>query len=284
MPEAQVQQERVESEESKAVVLGKQLQQLRKSRGYSIEDVAGQLYLDSSMITALEAGDYSKVPSPAYIKGYIRNYIKIFNAMSEFETFNLYDSNTESIKNIKVSNSLEKFNVPVKKIAYKKILALFILISIVFVLYQLEVQFGIFKKIDFASVSKVEVAETAVENEKILNSDTVVDVASSKNPVTINSDNIIKLSESKSTEHLTYNHLDSIRLQFSHDSWTQIKDAAGKKLISRLVKTGEELNFSGKLPFTVTLGDSRAVKIQVNGNDFKQSNYNKKQISHFVIN
>jgi len=43
------------------------------------------------------------------------------------------------------------------------------------------------------------------------------------------------------------------------------------------------LKFRGKLPFTVTLGNSKAVKISVNGNIFNQSKYTKKEITHFVI-
>ncbi len=282
MLETEVLEERVESEESKAIVLGKKLQQLRESRGYSIEDVAGQLYLDCSMITALESGDYDKIPSPAYVKGYIRNFIKIFNAMPEFKSFNLYDSDSESIKNIKTSNLSETFNVPVKKIAYTKLLALFIVLGVIFGIYQLEVQFNILSKIKNVSPSTMTVAEESSVNNEVTSNQDVGNIVTEKNSANLISSNVSSAIEP--TKHVTYNHLDSIKLQFSHDSWTQIKDADGKKLISRLVKMGEELNFSGKLPFTVTLGDSRAVKIQVNDNDFKQSNYNKKQISHFVIN
>lgn len=56
-----------------------------------------------------------------------------------------------------------------------------------------------------------------------------------------------------------------LHMQFDGTSWTEVKDAAGKVLISGLVEAGSNQVLDGRPPFVVFLGNAPAVRIRFNG-------------------
>jgi len=69
---------------------GAQLASLRLQKGYSTDYVAGKLHLRVRIIELLEADDYTNMPEPVFIKGYIRAYAKLLELQPDplLETFN----------------------------------------------------------------------------------------------------------------------------------------------------------------------------------------------------
>jgi cytoskeleton protein RodZ len=63
---------------------------------------------------------------------------------------------------------------------------------------------------------------------------------------------------------------DDIRLSvtFVGDCWTEITDAAGRRLFFQLGRSGRTVNVSGQAPLTVLFGDADNVDLRVNGEDF----------------
>jgi cytoskeletal protein RodZ len=59
--------------------LGEQLKNARENAGLSIQDVANSLKLSPTLVSALENDDYSPLPEPVFVHGYIRNYANIVN-------------------------------------------------------------------------------------------------------------------------------------------------------------------------------------------------------------
>jgi cytoskeleton protein RodZ len=53
---------------------GARLRAERERRGQAVGDIAAQLRLDGSVIQALEADDYDRLPAAIFVKGYIRSY------------------------------------------------------------------------------------------------------------------------------------------------------------------------------------------------------------------
>lgn len=56
---------------------GIQLAAMRQQKGYTIEYVASKLHLRVHIIERLEKGDFSLLPEPVFIKGYLRAYAKL---------------------------------------------------------------------------------------------------------------------------------------------------------------------------------------------------------------
>lgn len=57
----------------------------------------------------------------------------------------------------------------------------------------------------------------------------------------------------------------SMQLQFTGTSWTEVKDATGKLLLSGLIESGNTQSIDGRPPFEVFLGNAPVVKITFNG-------------------
>jgi len=56
---------------------GQRLRQLREQKHLTIQNVADKLYLDNSVIQALENDSYEALPPPIFVRGYLRGYAKI---------------------------------------------------------------------------------------------------------------------------------------------------------------------------------------------------------------
>lgn len=55
---------------------GHELGAARERAGVSLEEMAATLHLPADQVRALEADDYSRLPPPAYIRGYLRAYAR----------------------------------------------------------------------------------------------------------------------------------------------------------------------------------------------------------------
>lgn len=58
---------------------GKQLRDVRVAKEMDINRVASLLHLNVSMLEALEADDFSKLPSAVFVQGYLRNYARLLD-------------------------------------------------------------------------------------------------------------------------------------------------------------------------------------------------------------
>src|SRR5579859_5151661 len=55
---------------------GVDLQAAREARGVSVHQLAVELHVSDSMITALEKGDYRVLGEPVFVRGHLRNYAR----------------------------------------------------------------------------------------------------------------------------------------------------------------------------------------------------------------
>lgn len=56
---------------------GQRLKAAREEAGMALADVAERLRLSTSIVKALEADDYERLPGAAFVKGYLRNYARL---------------------------------------------------------------------------------------------------------------------------------------------------------------------------------------------------------------
>lgn len=97
---------------------GRRLRETRESNHLSCDEVAHHLRLDVQLIQALEQDDYSDMPSPAYICGYLRSYARLLK-LPEDEIVQAY-SHGEQINAALIPSSVnieskKPINVPFLK-------------------------------------------------------------------------------------------------------------------------------------------------------------------------
>lgn len=82
-------EQNVEQNELKDIIntkkdgFGYYLKSIREEKNLSINDICNELHLDEKIILALENEDYTQLPEPAFVFGYIRIYAKLLNVQSE---------------------------------------------------------------------------------------------------------------------------------------------------------------------------------------------------------
>ena len=72
-------------------------------------------------------------------------------------------------------------------------------------------------------------------------------------------------------------------INYSKDSWTDVRDADGKKLLYRTVKKGEKIALAGKLPVTLFFGFAQGVKVTFNGVEVDVSAHTRGVFARFTV-
>jgi cytoskeleton protein RodZ len=67
----------------------------------------------------------------------------------------------------------------------------------------------------------------------------------------------------------------SVTLRFTEDSWVEISDARGDRLLVGLMREGTERRLDGPLPYRVFLGNAPGVRIDVDGNPYDPSRHGR---------
>lgn len=71
------------------IKIGQRLKEIRLQKELTIEDISAKTKIRPKFITALENGDYEKLPSAAYAQGFLRNYAR-FLGIAEKEALALF--------------------------------------------------------------------------------------------------------------------------------------------------------------------------------------------------
>lgn len=81
---------------------GKQLRDVRVAKEMDVNRVASLLHLNVSMLEALEADDFSKLPSAVFVQGYLRNYARLLDVPVGpiLDAFHLYRPAEEENANL----------------------------------------------------------------------------------------------------------------------------------------------------------------------------------------
>ncbi|GAB4344656.1 MAG: cytoskeleton protein RodZ [Gammaproteobacteria bacterium] len=77
--------------------------------------------------------------------------------------------------------------------------------------------------------------------------------------------------------------LDTLELTLQADSWTEVTDASGAKLVYRLLRAGEVHRVTGHAPFTVFLGNAPGVEVRFNDEPVTDIRANRKGVASFTL-
>ncbi len=72
-------------------------------------------------------------------------------------------------------------------------------------------------------------------------------------------------------------------LEYQQDSWTEVDDNAGRRLVYGLMRAGQTLELKGEAPFKVFLGYAEGVVIHYNNALFDHSTFQRGEIARFRV-
>jgi len=290
---------------------GRRLHATRENLHMSREEVAQHLHLDVKLIIALEEDDFDKLPSPSYICGYLRSYARLLK-LPEKEIVESYSHGQE------ISAALLPENVAIAPRKYTSksfplpIIALIVILILLFAgLWLLDIFSN--NQVTGKADSTKELPAVEAEQASSLSvpappaatvteqADTSVaktttpateaeptDVTEFKRKNRVPDEDVktpvVKTAPAPSpSPSPVVQAAPDLRLVYQEDSWTELLDAGGKRLVYRLVSKGSELTFSEQAPYTVLLGNAAAVRIFYKGKRFSHKQYQRDNIAYFKL-
>ncbi len=272
-------------EESKAgkTSKGERLRLAREVLGLEVQDVATKLYFETRFIRALEEDDYSIFAGSAYLYGYMRAYVKLLELpLDEFvcDLKNIEEENEHPFESIsyQTASSIEhrKWLLPV---------LLGLLLAVVAI-----VGFVLINAKDSARADSLAGTESEAQEIRSVplapagNTQAAPSVARANaktDRVTISKVGIaIPASQEKPPAEVTPPRL---LLEYKTDSWTDIRDANGKRLVYRMVEKGNRLELNSSSTYSILLGYSPGVNVSWDNHPFNKSAYERKNIAYFVV-
>ncbi len=120
--------------------IGQRLQGIRIKKGLSVDEIAKEIKIKPQFLTAIEKGEYEKLPSIAYAQGFVRNYAD-YLGLPKSETTALFKRDFDENKNLKVlpdglSGNTEGFHVSWARIRQIFLGLILVLIVLGFVVFQ----------------------------------------------------------------------------------------------------------------------------------------------------
>ncbi len=76
---------------------------------------------------------------------------------------------------------------------------------------------------------------------------------------------------------------DGLLLVFDADSWVEIRDARGRRLLSRTGRAGQQMRLKGMAPFDVRLGYAPGVRMEYNGRPYEVPEAGRTGVAHFQV-
>lgn len=179
------------------VKLGQRLHKERVQRNLTLEEVARDTKIKASFLSAIEKGDYNKLPSPAYAKGFVKNYAA-YLGLPKGEVSAFFRREFDEKRAYKVlPDSLTKTEeFPVKRLRIQQSLVIAGVLLLIFVGYLLfQYRYAFLPP----SLTITAPKEDAVVEQDV----TVTGATDSEATVVVNNEPVSLNSDGKFTKHLT---------------------------------------------------------------------------------
>lgn len=256
---------------------GRLVRQAREQNKLSLEDLAAQIKLSRFTLDAIERDDFSQLNEPVYVRGYYRKLSKVLpvaesDLMAAYERVAGHKTPPHPSKLI-LAGGPELGSG--RRISFKLAAAIILLGLIVGAL-----AFWGKNRTLLPTVTPppaVVPAETTPESPAPTTA-APAPVVPSPEAATVGSP--VATAASAASEPVSAIAVPAtatgpLQIQFNGSSWTEVKDATGRVLLSGLVESGSTQALDGKPPFTVFLGNAPGVKITYNGQPVDTSQYHR---------
>lgn len=281
---------------------GELLCRARKERGLAAEEVMLHLGITQRTLNALEKDEYDALPSPLYVKGYIRRYCSILE-VSEAGVLADFDARVKELGLVNKEPSIRLDRDSNRKIINWKLIIPIILVLLLAIL----IFWNFLSKTpdtetkELSLKEPLSVSQELIIPQSLMNDDvsrpietdyketdtpeidtkniTAIDISAiDKNTVDISTveintteTNFVELEPELATvlkstaAPLVAKGSQVLQINVIKQSWIEILDAKGDILLADLKPSGYQSEVKGTAPFNVTLGYAPGVELILNG-------------------
>lgn len=242
----------------------------RQVLGLSVEDVAQQVKLAPRQIEALEAGDFARLPTGTFARGMLRNYARLLrlDAAPMLAALGERSSATAMPEQAVVLPDPVPFADGARRLNLAYLLiSVGVLVAVGVLAFEWMRDNGGAAKLEFVPAAQTPpVAQTMVSS---IAATPVIAAAEteaqpSPNPTPARAQRRINLS-------------------FERESWVEITDRAGRRLISQLNPAGSEQAIEGVPPFEVVIGNAQHVMLTYEDRPIDLMPHVKVEVARFTL-
>ncbi len=298
------------------VVLGEILVAARTEKELSQQDVANNLRFSVKQVDALENNAFDLLPGATITRGFIRNYARLLEIDAEplLLSYNLLFPSGIS-KDIAIKSSMRPVQLTKESLPWLK----YILGSILILLFLMAWIFYVDYMPKFAIDANEKPARIAVPESSALNKATVetqiplpeialpmaereldtadVTVSSVDGAVVAGSEAAVAGLKSTQTDiaqaqpagNLTteVNEIDishkQVTMFFSEQAWAKVTDKSGKVIYQKTSQQGDIETLSGNPPFNFIIGNAKATKLSLSGQEIDLTAYTKNNVARITL-
>ena len=265
----------------------------------SIEDAARQLRLSVRQITALEEGDYSKLPSGMFLRGFVRNYARLVQ-IDAAPLLQWLQRELPPDPRHAILPQAEQIPFPSNREQMRRNLIIMgVVVALALPLLIYEIYRG--GKTAQQSVTQVtsgtgsEAGKAAAPVPMQLPLPTVVTPPDSvgAEPAVATADALQPKNDSpvqdqpiKTTTRASASPdagKSVLRFVFEKESWVAVRDGRGKTVFSQLNPSGTEQVVYGKPPFSLIVGNATAVKLDYNDRPVDLAPHTSVEVARLVL-
>ena len=260
------------------VELGQKLAALRNARGWSLDDVAQKLHLPSNRILGLESGNGGS-ESPVYLKGFFKSYARFVDMPEAWvdEVLRVAAAEPE-LKPAAGAVARRVSWIERYKWAGTYAVGTALALTAVNWLVSNTPQLGV-PDAPRVPVAVQVPAPDAPEIEPASATTTPPAPDSMPEPPMIASLNPFPSRES--ARETPAAPQSSLLLSFQQDSWVEVVDAGGERLLYSVVSAGEKRSFDGAL--SVRIGNVRGVSVEVDGKLLDMTEFTRGNVARFDV-
>ena len=261
----------------------------RVAQGMSLEDVARQLKLSVAQIRAIEADDYAKLPSPVFVRGFIRTYARTV----KLDAAKLLLPGMVAAEASDARMMQDTPRASIEPSAYRRVPQ--IVAGIACVMLALAFYEFVLNAPPVAGITRDKPAPVST-TPAVAPAAAVAPDAAKKEAVTLAAPANAVAAESvtpepamepiaatKGKEPPKAGVQRELRFVFGGQSWVEVREGDGKILMSRLNAAGTERVVRGEPPFSVVVGGAGKVKLTYNDSAINLADYADNDVARLQL-
>lgn len=271
----------------------------RQRQGLSVGDIAAKLRMGILQVEALERGNYGKLPTGTFLRGFVRSYAKLLG-LDQSDVIRLLEQTHPGggkpgivvpSQNIKFTSPGEQFSTPRARAALFAILVLALALGgwywWIFIRPE-QMAEAKTQPVKVADVEKTEPGTPAPAEPMNRDADTPTPQEKTLSgrlnaEITAEAKSAADLAAAKVQAPLRKPDAAMLHFAFLGESWVEVVDGNGKTLISHRYKEGEEEELNGKGPFSVVIGNTQNTRFTYNGADFDLVPHTRVSVARFIL-
>ena len=282
---------------------GPALAKAREGLGLTHEEVAERLRLAPRQVQALESDDYDHLPGPTYIRGYLRSYAELVGLASGpiLEAYGHVPaaSKTTSLDSIAPREDVTSQHRHVRLATYA-LVALIIALAASWWQGRSHRETPVPARVPAPLAAAPAVAVPAVRPAAVppkpgsapARVSARPTAASVRTGAAVSSPSGSQTAAAKSPQAAVPGNVAAataasgrvlLVLKMVQDSWVDVHDAQGNKLLYETVPAGRVVTLEGSAPLSVFLGNAAGVQVEFDGKPFNPAPYIHGQVARFIL-